>query len=95
MPSVYLSDKQMEAVYSLLASTVNNGRVRSDPDAQPLVEAADRMAKVIMRRRCKHCGSEPSRRSDGICDPCHSYKRINGVLPPPHLLEKRRRRGVA
>ena len=95
MPSVYLSDEQMEAVHSLIASTVNSSRVRLDPETRPLRDAAEKLAKVIMGRRCKHCGSEPARRSDGICDPCQAWKHIYGVLPPKHLLEKRQRRGVA
>ena len=95
MPSVYLSDEQMEAVHSLIASTVNHSRVRLDPDTKPLREAAEKLGKVIMGRRCRHCGSEPARRSDGICDPCNGWRHIYGVLPPKELLEQRQGRGVA
>lgn len=43
----------------------------------------------LVKPRCSHCEDRPSRRSNGLCDACHSYRYKYGRLPDEDTLIRR------
>jgi hypothetical protein len=57
---------------------------------------AVRMDETVTRRgACDWCGEDPRNYSDGLCRPCHVYRKKYGVFPEPEVIDRRLDRRVA
>lgn len=53
-----------------------------------LLAVIDRKLERAVTRLCVHCGDRETRRSNGLCDRCHTYSAKYGVLPSEETLTR-------
>ena len=88
MPQVSMTRAEVLAVADVLGYLLH--RTDEKESTRAVRSFHGKVLGVLEEWNCKHCDDRYARRSDGICDACHSYRSIHdGQLPSEEVLRRR------